>query len=228
VSAQLQRELRGAGRGAAPLRAYPLAILLSALAAMVSLLPDAGAGLAYDRQAIAAGQLWRLLTGHFVHWSPGHLTWDMVTFLVLGAACEVRSRRRFLACLAGSGLAIPIALWLWLPELQLYAGLSGIDSALFALLGTELVREQWRRDSPAALGIALVLCLAFAFKIGFEMTSGGTVFVGDLAPGIAPVPRAHLVGAGIGMLASALGNASQGRPRRLSVEGAYAALPGRA
>jgi rhomboid family GlyGly-CTERM serine protease len=201
---------------------------VSALAVLVSLLPDAGAGLAYDRHAIAAGELWRLLTGHFVHWSPGHLTWDVGTFLVLGAACEVRSRRRFLACLAGSALAIPIAVWLWLPELRLYAGLSGIDSALFALLGTELVSEQWRRHSPAALGIALALCLAFALKIGFEMTNGGTVFVGDLAPGIAPVPRAHLVGAGIGVLVSATGDARRSRPHQLSSGGSYAAQPGRA
>jgi rhomboid family GlyGly-CTERM serine protease len=192
----------------------------------VWLLPDAGAGLAYDRHAIATGELWRLLTGHFVHWSPAHLAWDAGTFLVLGAACEARSRQRFLACLAGSALAIPAVVWLWLPELQRYAGLSGIDSALFALLGAELVREQWQRHSPAAVSIALALCLAFALKIGFELTNGGTVFVGDLAPGIVPVPRAHLAGALAGLLASALGSTSRGGPRRLAPAVSTAPQPG--
>jgi rhomboid family GlyGly-CTERM serine protease len=225
VSARSERVVRGAGLGPAPLRACLLTTLLSALAALFSLLPDSGAGLAYDRAAIAAGEFWRLVTGHFVHWSPGHLIWDVGTFLVLGAACEMRSRRRFLACVAGSVLVIPVAVWLWLPELRLYAGLSGIDAALFALLGTEVVREQWQRNSPTALGIALALCLALSLKIGFEMTNGGTVFVGDLAPGIAPVPLAHLVGGLIGVLAAALGNAPGSDACRLSPQGSHAAAP---
>ena len=33
-----------------------------------------------------------------------------------GAACEARSRQRFLACLAGSAIAIPAVVWFWLPE----------------------------------------------------------------------------------------------------------------
>ena len=148
MSTRPRHEGGGAGPGPAPLCAG----LLSALAALVWLLPDAGAGLAYDRHAIAAGELWRLLTGHFVHWSPAHLAWDVGTFLVLGAACEARSRQRFLACLAGSAIAIPAVVWFWLPELQRCAGLSGIDSALFALLGAELVRERRGRHSPGGPG----------------------------------------------------------------------------
>jgi rhomboid family GlyGly-CTERM serine protease len=226
VSERLPREVGGAGRGPAPLPACGLSIALGALAALVWLLPDRGTGLAYHRDAIAAGELWRLFTGHFVHWSPGHLVWDVGTFLVLGAACEARSRRRFVACLAGSILAIPAAVWLLLPGLELYGGLSGLDSALFALLGAELVSERWQRRSPAALATALVLCLAFALKISFEMTNGGTVFVGDLEPGIVPVPRAHLVGALIGMLASSWGGSSRKGSSGLATAGSCAEQPG--
>jgi rhomboid family GlyGly-CTERM serine protease len=194
----------------------------------VSLLPDSGACLAYGRGPIEAGELWRLITGHFVHWSPGHLVWDLGTFLVLGAACEMRSRKRFSACLVGSVIAISGAIWLLLPQLEIYAGLSGIDSALFALLGADLVREQWERRSPAALAIALALLLVFALKIGFEITTAGTVFVADLAPGIAPVPRAHLAGALLGLLASALPGSSRSGPSRLWPTRSYAEQPGRA
>jgi len=223
VSERPRCEVGGAGR--APALPW-LAILLAAVAVGVWWLPDSGAGLAYQRDLIASGELWRLITGHFVHWSPGHLVWDVGTFLVLGAVCELRSRKRFSACLAGSVIAIPAAVWLLLPQLELYAGFSGIDSALFALLGADLVREQWERRSPAVLAIALVLMLAFALKIGFEITTGGTVFVADLGCGIVPVPHAHLAGALVGLLASALGGISRSGPSRLSRATLYAAQPG--
>jgi rhomboid family GlyGly-CTERM serine protease len=203
-------------------------MLPAAVAGSVSLLPDSGAGLAYQRDSIAAGELWRLVTGHFVHWSHGHLLWDVGTFLVLGAACELRSRKRLLVCLVASAIAIPGAIWLLLPELELYAGLSGIDSALFALLGAELVREHSKKGSPAATAIALVLGLGFALKIGFEMTNGATVFVGDLAPGIVPVPLAHLAGALVGLLASVLPSDNRTGPLRVSRERSCAAEPSRA
>ena len=179
-------------------------MLLVVVAGGVSLLPDAGAGLAYQRDLIAAGELWRAITGHFVHWSHDHLVWDAGTFVALGVACELRSRKRFLVCVVASAIAIPAVVWLLLPELELYAGLSGIDSALFGLLGAGLVREQWERGNWAALVIAGVFCLAFVLKTGFEMTNGGTVFVGDLAPGIVSVPLAHLAGALAGVTAAVL------------------------
>jgi rhomboid family GlyGly-CTERM serine protease len=203
--------------------------LLAAVAVGVWLLPDSGAWLAYERDPIPAGELWRLVTGHFVHWSPGHLVWDVGTFLVLGAACELRSRRRFSVCLAGSAIAIPCAVWLLLPELELYAGLSGIDSALFALLGADLVREHWERRSPAVLATGLVLLLAFALKVGFEITTGGTVFVADLGRGIVPVPHAHLAGALVGLLASALlPGSSRSGPSSLSTASSCAVQHGSA
>jgi rhomboid family GlyGly-CTERM serine protease len=202
--------------------------LLALVAGGVSLLPDAGAGLAYQRDLIAAGELWRLLTGHFVHWSHEHLVWDACTFLALGAACELRSRERLLVCLAASVVAIPVVVWLLLPELERYAGLSGIDSALFGLLGAGLVREQWERGNSAALAVAGVLCLAFLLKTGFEMSSGGTVFVGDLAPGIVSVPLAHLAGALAGVMAALLPIGARSERSRLSPGGSCAAWPRRA
>lgn len=192
------------GAGGAGLRPAPpwLTMLLVTMAGGIFLLPDNGAGLAYQRDLIAAGELWRALTGHFVHWSPGHLMWDVGTFLVLGVACELRSRKRFLTCLLVSGLVIPGVVWLLLPGLETYAGLSGLDSALFALLGAELVREHSERGGHAATAFGIALGLGFALKIGFEMTNGATVFVGYLGPGIVPVPLAHLAGGVVGLLAS--------------------------
>ncbi len=192
---------RGAGPGPAP-RLPLLTGVLSAAALVLFWVPGAAEALAWDRHAIASGELWRLATGHLVHWSTGHLVWDVGAFALLGALCESRGRGRTALCLAGSALAISGLVWLLLPDMLRYGGLSGLDSALFAQLGVDLLREQRRQSGIAALGLGLALCLAFALKIGFEATHGGAVFVGDLPAGVGPVPGAHLAGALSGLLAA--------------------------
>ena len=196
-----RRDTRGAGHCPAP-RLPILTGLLSAAAALLYLVPGAPDALAWDRHAIAAGEVWRVVTGHLVHWSAGHLIWDVGAFALLGALCESRGRGRTALCLAGSALAVSGLVWGLLPDMQRYGGLSGLDSALFALLGVDLLREQWRQSGIAALSLGLAFCLALALKIGFEMTNGGAVFVGDLPAGVGPVPSAHLAGALAGILAA--------------------------
>jgi hypothetical protein len=108
----------------------------------------------------------------------------------------MRSRRRFAACVLGSALAISAAVFFLLPEIDRYGGLSGVDCALFALLGAELWREQRRTDRR---GLAVALGVALALKVGFEWLTGGTVFVADLGASIVPVPAAHVAGAAVGL-----------------------------
>jgi rhomboid family GlyGly-CTERM serine protease len=196
-------DARGAGRRPAPFPA--LALGLGLLALLLARVPGAEAALVFDRGALAAGEWWRLLTGHLVHWSADHLVWDVGTFVALGAACELRSRRRFAACVLGSALAISFAVWGLLPELAQYGGLSGVDCALFALLGVELWREQRRADGRIAAGLALALGGALALKVGFEWVTGGTVFVADLGASIVPVPAAHVAGAAVGLAVPIVG-----------------------
>jgi len=196
-------DARGAGRSPAPFPA--LALGLGLLALLLAWVPGAEAALVFDRGALAAGEWWRLLTGHLVHWSADHRVWDVGTFVALGAACELRSRRRFAACVLGSALAISFAVWRLLPELAQYGGLSGVDCALFALLGVELWREQRRVDGRIAAGLAVALSGVLALKVGFEWVTGGTVFVADLGTSIVPVPAAHVAGAAVGLAVPIVG-----------------------
>jgi rhomboid family GlyGly-CTERM serine protease len=188
------------GRSVALLRRGGLTAILCSLALLAFVLPGAEAVLAYDRTALAAGEGWRLLTGHLVHWSADHLLWDVATFAVLGALCEMRGRRRFALCVVAAALAIPAFLWWGLPGMERYGGLSGIDSALFALLGASMLAENWRRDGGRAVALAAALAAAFAFKIGFELIAGQPLFAADLGPGVAPAPLAHCAGAAAGLL----------------------------
>ena len=183
---------------------------VAGIALVLHATPGAASVLALERGALEAGELWRLVTGHLVHWSTGHLAWDVGTFAVLGAACELRSRRRLLLCLAGSAFAISLGVYALLPGLAVYGGLSGIDCALFALLGAELWHEQRRAGSPFAGTVAVALALALFAKVTFEWLSGGTVFVESLGAGVIPVPLAHVLGGGIGVAAWRLGHAALG------------------
>ena len=166
-------------------------VFLSAVSTLIFLLPSVAPYLEYDRAAIASGETWRLVTGHLVHYSFDHFFWDAITFLALGAACERFGATRLLACLAASALAISASIWLCLPSVATYRGLSGVDSALFGLL-----------IAASGRTTLSVICLAgFFLKMAFELATGQTIFVTNLGSGAVGVPLAHLVGAAAGLAA---------------------------
>ena len=152
---------------------------------------------------LTAKETWRLATCHLLHWSWDHFFWDVMVLVAAGAFCETRWPRRFTLVLATAGVLIPLAVMVSAPELLSYRGLSGIDSALFALAaGSLLIEEVQAGRRPAALLVAVVVTAQF-LKIGLESTVGNTLFVQD-APFV-PVPLAHLCGATIGSLGAACG-----------------------
>ena len=132
-----------------------------------------------------------------------HLFWDVMVLVAAGTFCETRWPRRFYLVLATAGLLIPLAVMISAPELLNYRGLSGLESAFFALAaGSLLIEEIQTGRRPAALLLDIVVAAQFV-KIGLESTVGNTLFVQD-APFV-PVPLAHLCGATIGSLAAACG-----------------------
>jgi len=190
------------------LRSKPLpwvTLVISVGAVLLHLDPRAAALLQYDRQAISRGELWRLASCHWVHFTNHHILWDALTLLCLGSLCEMRSRPRFLAAVLASGLLIPAAVSWLAPGLRYYRGLSGIDSALFALLAILYLQTARQQGSRARAALALGLFLLFLAKSGYEVIVGRALFAGDLGPGVVPVPLAHVVGAIVGAAAGAVG-----------------------
>jgi len=145
--------------------------------------------LQYSRAAVNAGEWWRFATASFVHWSFNQLLWDGIAFIALGYAAWRLSRTRFVVAFAASALAIPICIHLFARNVTTYRGLSGVDSALFVLVAMLIGKR------------ARIVLLLFAAKIGFELATGTTLFVHELAPGVASLPMAHVIGAAIGLLA---------------------------
>jgi rhomboid family GlyGly-CTERM serine protease len=173
--------------------------LLWTIAILLPLIPFACPGasgtMEFDRDAVARGDVWRLVTCHWPHWSTDLLIYSDGAFALLSVACWRVSPRRVGSCVAASAVSVGLAVWLLTP-LRTYRGLSGIDSALFVMLGVGLCREgvvgrRWV--------VALLAC--FALKLAFEFATGRAVFVA--VDGMVPVPVAHLVGAATGAVVAA-------------------------
>lgn len=166
----------------------PVAVLMLILLATESF-GDAGrALLQYDREAIASGQWWRLLTGNFVHLGWYHWFLNEVGLLVLLLLCPERlSPWVWLRRLLLIGCFMTGALLLWVPEMGTYVGLSGVQHGLFLLgLGRQVVA---RRD-PIAVG-----CLLFLFgKLAWELVFGVAVS-DEAAIGGRVALESHLYGA---------------------------------
>ena len=185
----------------------PLVLGLSAV--VVSLLPGLTAALEYDRLRITGGEVWRLVTCHWTHWSADHLLLDAMVLTTLGVACTLYCGRRWLACVAASAVLIPAAVWILLPHMVLYRGLSGIDAALYALLAVSMLRQEvvagrWRAASLPALAV-----VGLAAKICYEMATGQAAFVDSAGAGFIPVPLAHAVGGAVGVAVGLLPSAQK-------------------
>ncbi|MCG8371014.1 MAG: rhombosortase [Proteobacteria bacterium] len=176
--------------------------LLAAAVAVAAIVLRLGGGeveeaLAFDRAALEGGQLWRLVSGHFVHLGWSHLFLNLaglalVTWLV-GAAFGAL---RWLVVGLVTVVAIDAGFWWLNPQLDWYVGLSGLLHGLLAAgLLAGVVR---RRDREAAiLAVFVVAKLCWEQLLGplpgSESTSGGRVIV-----------DAHLYGAVGGVLGGLL------------------------
>ncbi len=181
------------------LPAWFMFILLGFASILLQLFPPALRWLQFDRPAIAAGQVWRLFTGHWVHWSGEHLFWSGGVFLLLVFLNRHTSPARLITCVLSSVVVISATTWIG-TELRFYHGLSGIDSALFMLLAVDLIAENIAGRRPIRAWAALALVIGFIAKIAYEAVAGRAFFVDGAAAGMVPVPLAHLAGAAVGLM----------------------------
>ena len=187
----------GIGRWA---KQWPIATSLGAALALVIPLRPAFADLAQFQIHTSGSEPWRILTSHFAHFSAQHLTYDLIVFIGLGLACELRWPRRTRWTLAIAACTIPLAFLATTEHLDTYRGLSGLGSALLVLLAARL-HEERTFTTPFTRFIPLATCLGFLAKVTFELLTGQTVFLDESAL-FEPVPIAHLVGGLIGLAAA--------------------------
>lgn len=182
----------------ASLRSAPTArwtLLLVAPALVAYLLPGAGAAMVYDRSAIFAGELWRLVTGHWVHFSASHLLWDTLVLSVTGWLIESRTYRHFAFLCLLSALAISLAMLISLPGMATYGGLSGIAMASTVYLAL----HGWREAGPGrGMWLAILLLCAGRLLLDIWLGQFAVVHIDDSQ--VVPVPISHFIGAATGLL----------------------------
>lgn len=164
---------------------------------------DALPFLQYDRAAIAAGEVWRGITGHWLHWSFDHFLWCTITFLAIGCICESLSRKGYITALVAAGVAIPVASWFVDPGLLYYRGLSGLASAIFVFATVMMTRRAWASKDWSGIWLPAGAGIAFTGKVVFEYLTGSALFV-DSPEIFTPVPLVHLVGGATGLITACL------------------------
>jgi rhomboid family GlyGly-CTERM serine protease len=172
----------------------PGIVVLVALALMLS--GDSGRDwLRFDRGGVVAGEVWRLLSGHFVHLGISHTLLNLAgLILVWFLVGRAFAWQQWLLVMASSIAAIDLGLWFGSPQLEWYVGLSGL---LHGMLAAGIVAGLADRHVEA-----LILAIVVSGKLvweqfagplpGSEATSGGAVIV-----------DAHLYGVIGGTLAAA-------------------------
>lgn len=164
-------------------------LAIAAAAGLAFAWPRLAGGLIYERADILAGQVWRLWTGHLVHYTPNHLLWDLAVFLPAGAWLEWIAPRgtRWFYLLTPPAISL---LLFWLePTLGRYAGLSGVATGLVVLLAL----VQLRRDSHEPPWFWLGVLALVAVKIIVESVAH-TPLVVRFDAGVRTVPLAHVGG----------------------------------
>jgi rhomboid family GlyGly-CTERM serine protease len=152
-------------------------------------LTDSARLFVYDRDRVLAGEFWRLITGHAVHFSWSHLGYNLALFAVTGWWLEYRDRLQFVWLLTLTVLVSGLYFLVIMPDMAIYGGLSGLVSATVVYLS--LCEIRYNRDTRLIWALILLL---FAGKVGFELFTGDAVFV---SPDITPfrvVPAVHIIG----------------------------------
>lgn len=176
-------------------------LTIATAAAIVFGVPALEALLVYNREAIANGEVWRLVTGNAVHLSPNHFVRDLVAFALAGIALEATLQRHFAVLCLISASVIGVVLYLTYPDVLVYGGLSGVVTAILVYLALFGVSRR-----PAYRWLYITILAAVAAKIGAEMLFIETRYGSSQA--FVPLHEVHALGAATALLLFALTSAA--------------------
>jgi rhomboid family GlyGly-CTERM serine protease len=173
---------------------YLVVVLAAAVAVAV---PAIRPALVYNRAAIAQGELWRIWTGHIVHFGWPHGLADGALFVVIGWALERSQRSVSHWSLLVLPAVVSASLFWFDPSMNIYGGLSGVNVGLLVFLAC----RGWQRNLldwfwPAVLVIHVIEVF---LEIHNHGTGGGAIRFDDASIHVATV--AHIGGAIYGVSA---------------------------
>ena len=173
-----------------PGRHVPIVTLLVVAGGIVTyVIPGLASQMVYDRTAILSGEVWRLLTGNWVHFSASHLLYDLLALGIAGWIIERRGYPYFGLLCVLSALGITTVLLATRPEMQSYGGLSGVATGAIVYLALRGLKEPapWRWICIAALVLTVGKVLLESITGRFIIGAAGSV-------SFVPLPLSHVVG----------------------------------
>jgi rhomboid family GlyGly-CTERM serine protease len=172
-------------------------ITVAVVALIIQSFPAARSSLIYERTALAGGDLWRIWTGHLVHFGWPHLVVDAGLWLIVGWF----SARRHPTFTRWGIVLMPAfisgSIYLFEPGMIRYAGLSAVNLGLLAYLAVQGWRRDWTDWFWPAVLLAYVGELVWEYYRGG--TGGGAIRFDD--PGVRVATGAHLASAAYALLA---------------------------
>jgi rhomboid family GlyGly-CTERM serine protease len=179
-----------------PRERSPVSLLLAVACIALALVPAGVQGmLAYDRHAILSGEIWRLWSGHLVHFSWKHALADGIVLCAMARLAEQEFGSRRLACtLAVTAPVISLVLLAFVPALFEYRG----ASALAVLVGVIAAAALWRDERWHAF--VILAASTYVLKTIMDALSADPVST-VLPAGVSVSWQAHACGAIAGAVA---------------------------
>jgi len=171
-----------------------ICLLIAALIVLFAVFPEFFFPLlSLERAKVSQGELWRILSSHFVHFGWAHTLMNLAAFLLCALALLERfSAPTLIALISFCCLAVGAGIYNLNPEYETYAGLSGaIHGFIIAGLLLNKRHAYWLN----AIFIALVFAkIIYEHQAGYQATQ-----LQSLLP-VAVAYDAHLYGALAGLV----------------------------
>lgn len=164
-----------------------ISIFIIAISLVAYIFDAVSSILIYERDAILDGEYWRVLSGHFVHFTGLHLSFNIIVFGVTGWIIEERGYPGYSLLIFLMAFTIGISLMILKPDMQFYGGLSGIAHGSLVYLALFGLKESylWNRMS-------WLILIFVPIKMGTEMFVGSSLAYSTET--FVPVALSHLIG----------------------------------
>ncbi|WNO07710.1 rhombosortase [Teredinibacter sp. KSP-S5-2] len=149
----------------------------------------------YQRQAIADGEVWRLLSGHFAHLNTMHFLLNMSVFLFFPFVFSVSSKIWFYTSLLFS-LLVGMCLYLFSPGVSSYVGFSG---TLHGLLVIGLFHEFGQVKGRLKWVYVFVLLFVIGKVVREQLPGFDAMHLSNVIDG-AVIVDAHMYGLIVGLV----------------------------
>jgi len=169
---------------------YPI---LTPLVLSVSVLsfcsPKIASMLVFDRDAVMQGEVWRLFSSYFVHFTNIQLVYNLLVFGIAGWIVEKKSQLHFSLLYLSMALVIGVTLFVLKPAMTYYGGLSGLACGFTfycALLGI-VESSPWRM-------ISKLIIFLLPLKIFLELHNRVSILPYWGRQAFVIMPGSHLTG----------------------------------